>query len=238
MLNDNAAALRRLEALTPLSPQAREVLVQATIRSRGLPMHRDLVREGRPVGGTLLILSGWGARVRELADGRRQILNLLLPGDLVGQGGLARPLASSTVASLSELRYCIAPKANGLADLETCYAVSQALDEAHLLAQITRLGRLNAQERLLDLFLELRQRLRLCQLVMVDGRSETFPFLLTQEMLADTTGLTPVHINRTLQQLRRRGDITLQAGQLTLIDPNAMAERVGYHSPCVIGRIG
>ena len=216
-------AIRRLAALARLDAPAHAALADAVLRSRALEPGRELLAEGAPIVNPLLILDGWAARTRFLTDGRRQIMSLLLPGDLIGNCRHNRPLSVSTIIALSPLTICAAPSPGSLA-LEEAYHVSHALDEAHLLAQITRLGRFSAEERLVDLMLELHDRLALCGLASDGG----FAWPLTQSALADTLGLTPVHVNRTLQQLRHRGEVVLRAGRLQLIDPKKLIHRVGH----------
>lgn len=220
------AAIRRLSSLVVLDQESVAALARATNVQKNLPARGELLRDGKPIKTPLMILSGWAARVRQLEDGRRQIMSFLLPGDLIGNCRHIHPVAVSTVVSLTPLRYCAAPQLSASQALQEAFSISSALDEAYLLAQITRLGRLNAEERIVDLFLELHERLTLCGLAH-HGRIQ---YPLTQEMLADATGLTQVHVNRTLQALRRRGDIALSAGSLTIVDPDALAERVG-HTP-------
>lgn len=217
------AAFRRLTSLVEFDPEAIALLAHHISSSRTLPMRGELLREGTPIGTPMILLSGWAARIRQLEDGRRQIMSFLLPGDLVGNCRHEGPIAVSSVVALTSLQYCSAPSAKDSRALHKVFAISGAMEEAHLLDQITRLGRLNAEERILDLFLELHERLSLCGLA--DHGQIVFP--LTQEMLADATGLTQVHVNRTLQILRKRGDITLNAGSLTILDPAALASRVG-----------
>lgn len=216
-------AIRRLSALAPLDQDAEAALADAALRSRILKPARELIAEGAPVPNPLLILNGWAARTRFLPDGRRQIMSIILPGDLIGNCHHDRPLSVSTVVALSQLTVCAAPSIGSPA-LQQAYRISHALDEAHLLAQITRLGRLSAEERLADLMLELRDRLALCGLVS-DG---SFAWPLTQNALADALGLTSVHVNRTLQQMRRRGDVILRSGRLQLTDAAELAKRVGH----------
>ena len=101
--------------------------------------------------------------------------------------------------------------------------VSRAIEEAHLLAQITRLGRLSALERIADLFLELYERLSLAGLAS-NGR---FALPLTQEVVADALGLTSVHLSRTLQLARRRGEFEWRDGQVILHDLRQLGRMVG-----------
>jgi CRP-like cAMP-binding protein len=220
---ESAAAIRRLALLAPLDDVAVAALDDAAGRRRLVGARSELLREGLPIHERLLILSGWAARIRLLPDGRRQVMSLLLPGELIGNCHHRNPLAVSTVMALTDVDMCPAPPAEGAPLLGDAYALSAALEEAYLLAQITRLGRLNAEERLIDLLLELMERLSMSGLVSDEG----FALPLTQDILADMTGLTPVHVNRMLQLLRSQGDILLKAGQLSFDDAQGLARRIG-----------
>lgn len=216
-------AIARLARLAPLGTKALGALHAARelsfVRSAG----QDVIAEGAEYGRPLLVLEGWATRVRVLEDGRRQLLSLVLPGDLIGNCRQSRPIAVSTVNAITLLRLCPAPIPHNLPDLAEAYAISGALEEAYLLANITRLGRLTAHERIADLLLELRERLSLAGLVDKDG----FYVPLTQEMLADASGLTSVHVNRTLQLLRREHELTWKSRQVALADPGRLADQIG-----------
>ena len=219
---DPGAAVRRLNTLVPLDDDATFALTDALTTARPIKPRRELIGEGHEIVEPMLILSGWAARVRFLADGRRQFLSFLLPGDVVGLGQQTRPVATATVIALTPVEVCSAPPRERSPALAEAYALSRALDEAYLLANITRLGRLNAQERIGDLFLELLERLRMAGLE--NGNSFALP--LTQEMIADALGLTSVHVNRMIQLFRREGDLTWKTGRLTLTDPAALARKI------------
>lgn len=214
-------AVRRLAALAALAPDDLSILQDAMGASRRVLARRELISEGKPVPGPMLIVDGWAARVRILPDGRRQFLSFLLPGDLIGMCYQPCPLAVSTVVTLNEVVVCPAPL--GVPAIEGAYRMSQALDEANLLGQIIRLGRLNAEERIADLLLELNERLTLAGLSVDDS----FEIALNQEMLADALGLTSVHVNRMLQVLRRAGDVVWKGSRVRLPDPARLARRVG-----------
>jgi CRP-like cAMP-binding protein len=216
-------AVARLSALAPLDPDAivaLECSIAASVTDRA---RSELLTEGREIPAALLVIEGWAARVRILADGRRQFLSFLLPGELVGMSRHERPLAASTVVAITPLRTCRAPAADHYPALARAYAICHALDEAYLLAQITRLGRLSALERLGDLMLELLERLALSGQV----RNGAFDMPLTQEMLADVLGLTPVHVNRMVQQARRQDWFEWRARRVTITNPSALAATVG-----------
>lgn len=216
-------AMTRLSRLAALAEADLAALRAAEADGKVVRARREILAEGQEITETRLLLAGWAARVRLLPDGRRQFLNFLLPGDLVGCCGHSRPLAVATVTALTDVTLATAPPGAGSAALREAYAVSRAMEEAHLLAQVVRLGRLNAQDRIGDLLLELDERLRLAGLAGPDG----FELPITQETLADALGLTSVHINRMLQLMRRDGGVVWRQGRVRLPDPAGLALRIG-----------
>lgn len=223
-------ALRRLAALTPLDEAALHVLTAAIGGVVKVAPRRELVTEGRPIVRPLLLLEGWAVRVRLLPDGRRQFISFLLPGDAIGLSGYDGARAPCTVAALTAVMTCPLPQATTPA-LDRALAIGRSLDEAYLVAQIMRLGRLNARERILDLVLELHERLSLAGLAQGDG----FELPLTQEALADALGLTSVHINRMVQQLRRSGDLEWIGQRLRLPDVAGARCKLSKSEPNLIG---
>lgn len=222
-------AVARLANLAPLDPEAIQALERAVAASVTDRARSELLTEGQEISGALLVVDGWAARVRILPDGRRQFLSFLLPGDLYGMCHHERPLAVSTVVAITPVRTCRAPDQAHHPALAQAYGVSRALEEAYLLAQITRLGRLNALERLGDVMLELRERLAMTGQV----RNGTFEMPLTQEMLADVLGLTPVHVNRMVQQARAQGWLEWRARRVKILDPVGLAAHIGRTPPRV-----
>lgn len=213
-------ALRRLASFAPLDAGSLEAIDTALTSAQRIRRGHDLLGENKPIAGAQLLVQGWAARVRIFADGRRQFLSFLLPGDLIGFCRQPAPLSVSTVTTLTEVQICAAPET---AVLDIVYAMSSALDEAYLLEQIARLGRMTALERIYSLFLELHERLSRAGMVTQTG----FDMPLTQEMLGDALGLTAVHVNRMLQYARRRGLLEVTGGRVWLYDPAALAEQIG-----------
>jgi CRP-like cAMP-binding protein len=214
----------RLTSLSPLAPDAMKALEAAVARASPVRARQELASEGQAMASPLLIVTGWAARVRTLPDGRRQFLSFLLPGDLIGLRRYACPLATSTVVALSDLTICTPPELGLFPSLDEAYGIGEALDQAYLLAQITRLGRLNAHDRLVDLMLELHERLTRSGL----ARNGSFGLPLTQEIMADALGLTAVHVNRTLQAARRHDDLVWKGGRVTITDPPGISRRLGW----------
>lgn len=211
-------AITRLSRLIRLDPQAKAALAEAVRHRTHAPPGRELIAEGHAIRGPQLILQGWAARVRQLADGRRQIISFLLPGDLIGLCDQPEAIATSTIVSLTDMQLCVPPKRGSHPSLDKAYTISRAFEEAYLVAQVTRLGQLDAYERLADLLLELLERLQLAGI----APEERFTLPMTQEMIADTLGLTSVHINRTLQTMRRENSIVLKNRELRFADADTL----------------
>lgn len=222
--------LARLARLAPLDAGERDLLRRVADRARASPARSELVSEGEAGAPAILLLEGWACRQRLLLDGRRQIACLSLPGDLVSLNGPTRALAS--VVSLSQVKFAdptpliAAARAGNAPGLAQAIAASARLDEAHLLAQIVRLGRQTAYERIAHLLVETRDRLRLAGIIVDDH----YRLPLSQEVIGDTLGLTPVHVNRTLMLMGRDGMIARADGVLTLLKPEAL-EAMADHRP-------
>ena len=193
----------------------------------------ELLAEGAPLNRAQILLDGWAVRQRTLTDGRRQIFSFLLPGDIFGI--CARPhgeayfatvaLTPATVAPLPFLDEAMRKSPQGALALMAQDALS--LEESLLISQVVRLGRQSAYERLISLLLEFRDRLAAVGLVEDGGF--TLPF--TQEVLSDALGLSTVHTNRTLQQLRREHLIESHNTHVKLMDRRRLAEISDYRQP-------
>ena len=222
-LGDGSSAITRLAKLAPLTQDDRHALDEAVKMAVAFEPHSEIVPEGAPLPERKILLSGWACRMRQMIDGRRQILGLLLPGDLIGNCAHRDPVSATTIISVTQVRTCTAPTRESDA-LREAYAMSGALDELALLRQIARLGRLSAYERLIDFLLEIRERLALANLL----EGDRFALPLMQEMLADLLGLTAVHVNRTIQTLRQNGVLSLQRGYARLSNVEGLISLVDF----------
>jgi len=222
-LGDFHPALRRLAAMVELNETDRFALRAAVSRERSVKPRGELLQEGKPIRERLLVLSGWVARIRILQDGRRQIINFILPGDLIGNCSHANPLASSTVTALTPVTVCALPDPATSPVLCEAYALSAATEEAYLMAQIVRLGRMTASERVEDLLLELMERLEVTGLA-CDGH---YAMPITQETIADALGLTSVHVNRMLQRSKQAKRLRWARGAMEIAAPAEMRRDVG-----------
>lgn len=218
------AVLLRLQSLGPCPPELERRILTLGPRMDAIAAKTILQVEGAPVYRPRYVLSGWACRFRHLSDGRRQIFDVVLPGEGVGVCLRSHPLASTSAMALTPMQLVDAgPVLNGGdpdGHLSGALQAQMDADERRTLNQIMRLGRLTALERLANLLLELHGRLEVVG--HADGAS--FPFPLTQETLADIIGLSVVHVNRTLQELRRQGLAVVERGWARLGDRAALAE--------------
>jgi len=177
-----------------------------------------------------VIVSGWGCETRILPDGRRQIFSFLLPGDVVdltrGSQAGRRSFLSLTRLEIVDAGVLIAAEPGDGEDVAEALRQAAARTEDRLFDHMVRIGRLTAKERVLHLLLELHDRLQAVGMV----REDSFRLPLTQEVFADALGLSIVHINRTLQQLRRSARITLKGGSVTLHDRAKLSAYACYES--------
>lgn len=179
-----------------------------------------LVREGESTSPRRLA-SGWAGAARYLVDGRRQIIHVLLPKDLICIDPAGSDPARASILALTKASVTMA---GAIGDQERQSHVNRTI--WCMQNQICRIGRQSAYERIANLFAELRERLALIG----QASADTFEMPLTQDVLGDTLGLTSVHVNRTLQQMRRDGLIRLSGRIVTLLDRPAV-ERIGEYRP-------
>ncbi|MFC3126701.1 Crp/Fnr family transcriptional regulator [Pseudoroseomonas globiformis] len=180
-----------------------------------------LARAGQPIHDTVFSLfAGWAFTWRATPEGRRQILDFHLPGDLVEHD----EAGEETVTALTDASFCVLSRERLCAFMgrDACLAMSYAEglseDRARLRERLTSLGRRDALGRLAHLLLELQGRLAKRGTASGDGG----PLPLRQAHLADALGLSVEHVNRALAQLRRNRVALLRKGRLEILDRAAL----------------
>lgn len=186
----------------------------------------DFVEYGTDFRTTFVVLDGWAIRYMLLSDGRRQILSYALPGDILGLHINFRARATYGAAALTPLTLAAVDPRRMIeisqrfpvlaAGLSWCTAREFAI----LGDQAVRLGRLAAPQRLAHFLLELWHRLDLID--ETDGKWIEMP--MTQTDLADTVGLSLVHVNRSLRSLREQGFVTVNKDWIRLDDIPALID--------------
>lgn len=201
-------------------------------RARLLGARQDITGEGKQARSIKILEAGWACRCRMLPDGRRQIVALLLPGDACDFDAVAPAPLDHSVITLTPVSMREIPHAAFEAMLVARPRLREARWRDHMLAAaiqrewMVSLGQRNARERVAHLLCEVMLRLELVGLA--DGRVCDFP--LTQLDLGEATGLSTVHVNRTLQELRSSGLVTLRDRQLQISSFDALAE-IGLFDP-------
>lgn len=186
--------------------------------------NQHLARENCEPANLYRIESGWACRFRLMADGRRQITALYLPGDFCEPQWALGSIPTQPVVALTDLRAvpipCSLPRLSDQArPLFTAILATLERESAWLVS----LGRKIASERVAHLLLDLYMRLRKAGL----AQGSQCPMPLTQTDIADATGLTPVHVNRTLQVLRRQRMVELKQKLLRIDDLPALCCAAG-----------
>jgi CRP-like cAMP-binding protein len=214
----------RLAGFGPLSEDETRALEAAAGAVRLHRAHEDLAREGEPTAHISLLLSGFAYGCRVLADGRRQIISYLIPGDLCDPRVLLLPTAGHTVSTLTAANVALFGR-DALLDLVVrhprlgralCWLALQ--EETIAREWLVNIGQRTALERLAHLLCEIFMRMQTVGLT--DGSRCELP--LTQVELADALALSTVHVNRTLQELRRQGLVSLSGGMLEIHDFGAL----------------
>ncbi len=214
-----------------LSHEERTALEALNPAIKRLQVGQCLYEQGDHSDFVYLVIDGWAFRYRTLGDGRRQIVDFALPGSLLGFGPsrlLTHGVEARTVCDL-----CVIPRARFDELLMRVPALAFRLiqtlaqNEAIALERLMAIGRLSARERIAHLLVELVARARQAGLRVTD---KGFTLPLTQTHIADATGLTSVHVCRTLAELRKDGVVLLRTGKLQILDIRQLIAEAGFAS--------
>jgi CRP-like cAMP-binding protein len=203
--------------------------------TRRISGHTVLIREGERLDQSILLISGWLARAVEIPAGTRHITELHVPGDFADLHGFTLKRLDHDVVALTESIIGLVPheRLTKLTDrfphLARIYWFSTNVDAAIHRQWAVSLGRRDAISRTAHLFCELFFRLDVVG--KTNGLSYDFP--ITQNQLSSCLGLTPVHVNRTLQALRRQSLIELENKRLTILNL-AELQKTGDFDPAYL----
>ena len=222
--------VEKMGGYAPLSDEEIMLLADASRHGRSYPPGHDLIREGDKPGFVFVVLEGWAIRYKILPDGSRQIISFLMPGDfcdmhvavLSEMDHSIGTLTAATVVTLSreQIEHLTAIGPN----LAKAFWWTQLVDEGVLRAMIVSMGRRSSLERVAHLLCELTLRMR--NIGLITGDLCEMPF--SQIVLADAVGLTPVHVNRVVAELRRAGALKVTPATLIVANLSRMAEIAGF----------
>ncbi len=198
------------------------------VERRVAPRNVSMAQAGDVGIRVRIIVSGWAYRYRTLHDGRRQILNVLLPGDTFGLETLFGQPARTSVQTSTALTYLAVSAADLIGAFDLLPEFRRHLFEIILTEKVAledwlvRLGQSDAEERTAELLISLYNRLQLRGL----ASGQSFALELTQQEMADVLGLHAIHVNRVLSRLRARKLLSIRGKTVSLHDLQGLAELV------------
>lgn len=199
-------------------------------RTREFDQGVELLAEGADASHIHVLETGWALRYKTLEDGRRQILNFLIPGDIFGFYSLLFDQTTYGVSALTPVslhRFSARPTYDALRDspqLTIALSWLAGHAERQLDEQIVRIGQRAAVERIAHLFIELH--LRLIQAGLPQEVASSLP--LTQTLLADTLGMSHIHVNRSFRKLALAGVVTRQNRHIRILEINKLRHMANF----------
>ncbi|WP_373488570.1 Crp/Fnr family transcriptional regulator [Blastomonas sp.] len=222
--------VKKLSGLADLAAADALALETATAHPRRYNARQDLIREGDEPGPMFVVLEGWVCRYKILPSGSRQIMAFLMPGDacdlhiklLAAMDHSIQAITPAMVATVTKVdMQAMMHKHPNIAN--AMYS-AQLVDEGVMRAWIFSMGRRSSVERVAHLICELYLRAR--NIGLTDD--DEFDLPLSQLVLADALGMTAVHINRILKELRLAGAMSLKRGSVTILDPVKLIQIAGF----------
>ena len=228
--------VRKLERFEPVPPNERAFLKAAIARVAEYDPGEYFVNEGDSPAESCLVVEGFAARIKTLPNGVRQIMAIHIPGDFCDLHSFALKRMDHGIAALSRCKIAKVPHAKLTEITERLPRLTRALwwdlaiDAAILREWMVGAGRRSAYHQIAHLLCEMLLRLRSVGLV----EDNTYAFPLTQAELGDAFGLSTVHVNRTLQALRREHLLISKGRAVTIPNAKALATAAGF-DPTYLG---
>jgi CRP-like cAMP-binding protein len=224
------ALIRKLEAVAALSAEEKAAVLALPVTIRQMRADHDIVREKDRPSQCCLVLDGWLCRYKILQTGTRQIFSFHIPGDIPDMQSLHLRTMDHNLGALT-------PSTVGFVQHDSVRALTRAfprlgdifwrdtlIDAATFREWMVGMGRRDAPARIAHLFCELYTKLHSVGLT----RGYAIDFPITQAVLGDALGLSTVHVNRSLMDLRGRGLITLNKHVLTILKWDELQELAGF----------
>jgi CRP/FNR family transcriptional regulator, anaerobic regulatory protein len=222
--------LRGLGVFRNFTPSELKFVQNFKSRELELKAGESLMVEGQSSDTLYTLLSGWLFRYKLLPDGRRQVLNFVLPGDFIGLQATVFGEAQHTVEALSDSVLCVFPRErvwslyNNEPGLGFDVTWLAAREEKMLDDNLLSIGRRSATERVAFVLIHLLRRLKELGLV----KANVFETPFNQQHLADTLGLSLVHTNKTIRKLTRHELILWRDRNLTVLDEKRLVSIAQY----------
>jgi CRP-like cAMP-binding protein len=216
--------IRKLGRLVELSQADLALLAALPFTLRPATANQYLVREGAPTVECCVLVSGYACRHKVAANGGRQIVSFHLPGDVLDLQHLLLERADHNVQTITPATIAWIPKAALKRAAHESRRISDALwrdtliDASVFREWVLNVGRRDARSRTAHMLCEFAARREAAGL----GSPEQFELPMTQEQIADATGLTAVHVNRMLRVLEQDGAIARERRHIRIVDWDLM----------------
>ncbi len=222
--------VRKLQCGARLTDDDRALLRSVTTDYEEVPARRDLIREGDVPSDVHLVLQGLACRYKILPDGKRQIMALFLPGDICDLhvqilGWMDHSIGTLSPCRIVRLNYDTVTLLTANPRINRALWWNTLVDEGTLREWLVNMGQRSADRQIAHLFCELLFRLRLVGL----AKDDRFPLPMTQEELGDATGLTAVHVNRMLRDLRNAGLVDVHDREVVIHDLEALIDYCDFN---------
>lgn len=230
---------RKLAAFVNLAPDELDALKKLHQRRRRFGVGREMVCQGQSDQAAFILESGWVCSFKIMPDGTRQIVDFQIPGDFLGLRSVLLHSSDHSIEPITEIQ-AVEVRLDDLLDafarsprLAAAILWAASRDEAMVVEHLVGIGRRDAVTRMAHFLLELSARLTLVGM----GSKAGFACPLTQYHLADALGLSAVHVNRVLRQLREIGLITFRDGNVTFHDYNRLVAMTDF-DPAYLDQAG
>jgi CRP-like cAMP-binding protein len=221
-----------MESIVDLTSEERDALRALPMMVREVGADQDVVRDGDRPSQSCLVLDGFAVRYKLAGDARRQILALHIPGEIPDLQTIHLKTMDHSLATLTDARLGFIQH-RALLDLmghfpriAGAFWRETLIDAAIFREWMVGMGRRKAPSRIAHFFCEMYARLESIAM----SENWTVPLPITQEELGDSLGLSAVHTNRALQELRGKDLIVFERGKLSIPDWNGLV-RVGEFDP-------
>jgi CRP-like cAMP-binding protein len=221
--------LRKLQYGSELMAEEQKLILELPHHYRNIDARGDVLSEGDEQKNLILVLDGWACRYKLLENGTRQIISILLPGDLSEPFGLHPHCMDHSLCAITPVMIGEISRA-AIMDAASFSRVSDALwwdlfftislDRHHIVG----LGRRSAKERLAHLICQLHMRLEMIGM----SEDDSFLLMMTQAQIGDMLGLSTVQVNRSLQVLRETQLISQHQNRLTIHDLTELCALSGF----------
>ncbi|MGB3456847.1 MAG: Crp/Fnr family transcriptional regulator [Litorimonas sp.] len=223
--------VRRMRHYVDIGEAELDALIGLDHRTKTYKAGQTIVALNEPMSDVHIVTDGWSLRARYLDDGRRQIINFQLPGDYFDLMSLVGARADHTITAATDTTLRLYDGQKFLEVIQRTPRLAAAFwwvtvqEETILRQQIVRVGRLSARERIANFLLELNRR----QIIAHGAFDDFVPLPVPQAYLADTLGLSVVHISRSLGTMKRQGLIRTSRQGIELLDREQLMELSEYN---------